>query len=81
MILEAIQSLCRQTILPKRILIVDDGSTDEHSLNLLKNIEENLAFPVPVIIHRQKNCGVSVSRNTGIKKTLTSMVLILDGDD
>ena len=28
MILEAVQSLCNQTVLPKRIIIVDDGTTD-----------------------------------------------------
>ncbi|MFR8536508.1 MAG: glycosyltransferase family 2 protein [Lacrimispora saccharolytica] len=34
MILEAVDSLCRQTTPPARIIIVDDGSTDEDSLKV-----------------------------------------------
>lgn len=81
MILEAVQSLCDQTVLPKRIIIVDDGSTDAYSRNVLKDIENNAELPVPITIHFQKNQGVSAARNAGIKKTQTSMVLVLDGDD
>lgn len=80
MILEAIQSLCSQTQLPRRIIIIDDGSTDAYSLDILKRIEET-DFPVPIIIYFQENNGVSSARNLGIHKTQTSMVLVLDGDD
>ncbi len=81
MILEAVQSLCNQTFLPKRIIIIDDGSTDECSINVLKSIESNSNLPIPVTIHYKKNGGVSSARNTGIKKVNAPMVLVLDGDD
>ena len=81
MILEAVQSVCNQTLLPKRIIIVDDGSTDKYSLDILNNIKNNSNFSVPITIYFQENRGVSAARNTGINKTQTSMVLILDGDD
>lgn len=81
MILEAVQSVCNQTLLPKRIIIVDDGSTDKYSLDVLNSIKNNSDFPIPVTIHFQENKGVSASRNTGINKTQSSMVLVLDGDD
>ena len=81
MILEAVQSVCSQTVLPKRIIIIDDGSTDEYSLNILKNIERDTNFTVPIIIHFQENRGVSAARNIGIRKAQTSIVLVLDGDD
>ncbi len=81
MILEAVQSLCNQTVLPKRIVIVDDGTTDEESIAVLKCIKCNTTMPVPVVIHCQENGGVSSARNTGIKLTHTPLVLILDGDD
>lgn len=81
MILEAVHSLCSQTLLPKRIIIVDDGSTDVHSLNVLKRIEEDTHLPVPVMICFQENKGVSSARNTGIRKAAAPMVLVLDGDD
>lgn len=81
MIPEAVESLCNQTLLPSKIIIVDDGSTDEYSLNILNDIEKNSDLPIPVMIHYQENGGVSAARNTGIKKSKASMILILDGDD
>lgn len=81
MILEAVESLCTQTVLPQKIIIVDDGSTDECSICVLKHIEEKSDLPIPVMIHYQENGGVSAARNAGIKKTETPLVLVLDGDD
>ncbi len=81
MILEAVESICAQTLLPQKIIIVDDGSTDESSLKILNSIERNSDLPVPVSIHYQKNKGVSSARNAGIKKTGALLVLVLDGDD
>ena len=81
MILEAVHSLCAQTLLPEKIIIVDDGSTDKYSIHVLKDIEKNSDLPVPVTIHYQQNGGVSSARNAGIKKAQSSLVLVLDGDD
>lgn len=81
MILEAIRSVCDQTILPARIIIVDDGSTDEASVELLENINTCFESSVPIIVMRQSNGGVSAARNSGIRETQTPMVLVLDGDD
>lgn len=81
MILEAVQSVCNQTLLPKGIIIVDDGSKDKYSLDVLTSIKNDSKLPVPVTIYFQENSGVSAARNTGINMTQSSMVLILDGDD
>lgn len=81
MILEAVQSVCNQTLLPKGIIIVDDGTTDRYSLDILSSIKNNSELPIPITIHFQSNGGVSAARNAGIKKTQSSMVLVLDGDD
>lgn len=81
MILEAVQSVCNQTLLPKRIIIVDDGSTDQYSLEILNHIENHSELPVPVTVHFQENRGVSAARNVGINKAQSPMVLVLDGDD
>lgn len=81
MILEAVESLCAQTMLPQRIIIMDDGSTEENSLSILKAIEKNPNLPIPVNVYYQENSGVSAARNAGIQKAQTSMVLVLDGDD
>lgn len=81
MLLEAVQSVCNQTLLPKRIIIIDDGSTDKCSLDVLNSIKNNSDLSVPITIYFQENRGVSAARNIGINKTQSSMVLVLDGDD
>ena len=80
MISEALQSVLNQTILPEKIIIVDDGSTDEKSVAILNKIEQT-NYEVKVVIIRQENCGVSAARNCGISKATTPYVLVLDGDD
>lgn len=81
MIYDAVQSLCCQTMQPKRIIIVDDGSTDKESIQVLHEIEADNEWSVPILIIRQKNGGVSAARNAGICKTEAPFVLVLDGDD
>ena len=74
MLLEAVRSLCGQTTLPSRIFIVDDGSTDEKSVNILNDIKASLDTTVPIVVIRQAICGVSAARNTGIRRTNAPMV-------
>lgn len=81
MISEAVYSVCEGTVLPSRILIVDDGSSDKTSLNILQAIQEDDAMPVPLEVIYQANGGVSAARNTGIRNTDKPFVLVLDGDD
>lgn len=81
MIYEAVHSLCCQTIRPKRMIIVDDGSTDEMSVDILHEIETDRKLSIPLRIIRQKNSGVSAARNTGIRQTESPLVVVLDGDD
>lgn len=81
MILDAVRSVCRQTLLPKRIIIVDDGSSDADSLAVLHSIKNDTHWPVPVTVCFQANGGVSAARNAGIRMARSVMVLVLDGDD
>ena len=80
LILEALDSLYRQTVRPERILLVDDGSTDAASLAVLSEIEAG-PTPAPVQVLRRPNGGVSAARNTGIRAARAEFVLVLDGDD
>lgn len=80
MICEAVESVCAQTKLPQSIIIVDDGSKDAASLEILKSLEiEKLPIPLKVIY--QENAGVSAARNTGIRMAAPPFVMVLDGDD
>lgn len=81
MILEAVRSVCGQTLPPQRIIVIDDGSTDADSLAVLNSIQSNSGWPVPVTVCFQANGGVSAARNAGIRMARSAMVLVLDGDD
>lgn len=81
MLREAVRSVYDQTLRPAGIIIVDDGSADEESIRILKEIETDAGASVPVQVIRQENRGVSAARNTGIRNASSPMVLVLDGDD
>lgn len=81
MLLEAVHSLYRQTMLPSKIFVVDDGSTDENSINILNKIKSDSEMPVPIEVIQQSNSGVSAARNAGISRTQAPLVLVFDGDD
>jgi len=70
-----IESILWQTVLPQEIIIVDDGSTDGGG-----EIVESFQNPRIRLI-RQKNQGVSVARNNGVKESKGELIAFLDADD
>lgn len=74
-IMEALDSVFKQTVLPDEIVIVNDGSTDGSD-----NIIELLNHPLVRLIH-QKNGGVSAARNAGIDTAKNEWIALLDADD
>ncbi len=74
-IIEALQSVFAQTILPNKIYIVDDGSNTE-TKGVLRKINNDR-----VEILYQQNQGVCTARNYGINKATTKYILTLDADD
>lgn len=72
----AIESCLQQTVPPDRIIVVDDGSTDE-SAAVLDAYQSNPS----VEIVRQQNQGVAAARNRGIRATETEHLICLDADD
>ena len=58
------------------IIIINDGSTDEHTLNVLTSLEHNGYF----ILH-QENLGLAAARNAGINKSKSNYIITLDADD
>lgn len=72
---EAVMSVLEQSHQVDEIIIVDDGSTDD-SVELLRSLNLN-----NLIIHQQKNAGVSVARNKGVELASNELVAFLDADD
>ncbi|MBT1703595.1 glycosyltransferase family 2 protein [Chryseosolibacter indicus] len=60
------------------ILIVNDGSTEQESLNKLESIQTK-SKKIRVI--HQKNAGVAAARNNGIISSKGEVVALLDADD
>lgn len=73
---ETINSVLSQTFRDFEIIIVNDGSTD-NSLNIVK---DNFDDPRISVID-QKNQGVSVARNRGVKEGKYEYIAFLDADD
>lgn len=71
-------SLKRQTFKDIEVIVVNDGSTDNTREVAIKKLS-NADFPWKVI--DQKNQGVSIARNIGIKEAKGEYVHFLDGDD
>ena len=74
-IMQALQSLYDQTLLPERIIIVDDGSNID-----TKKILSTINHPLVQVVY-QENKGVSAARNHGINIAQTDYILNLDADD
>ncbi len=74
---ECLDSILSQTVLPGKVILVDDGSNDGSGAICDHYGEENDMF---CVLH-QSNSGVSVARTVGLKKARTEYVLYVDGDD
>ena len=70
---EAVDSLLAQEGGAPHVVVVDDGSTDPATREVLADL------PVPVI--HQENAGLSAARNAGYASTDTPLLIALDADD
>jgi glycosyltransferase involved in cell wall biosynthesis len=73
---DAITSVLVQTYQNFEILIVDDGSTEPETIEILQDYQQ----PKTRII-RTENQGVATARNLGIAQAQGTYILPLDADD
>ena len=74
---DCLNSILAQTVLPEKIILVDDGSTDGSGDICDKYSDKN---DFTVVLH-QNNKGVSFARLAGYKAADTEYVLFVDADD
>jgi glycosyltransferase involved in cell wall biosynthesis len=70
----AIQSVLAQTLPPRAIIVVDDGSTDETATVAL-------SYGTAVTLVRQANQGPGAATNAGFRRVETPYLATLDSDD
>ncbi len=73
---EAVHSVLAQTFRDFEIIIVNDGSTDEETRQILAGYEQEKTR----VIHTE-NQGLAAARNNGIKEAAGEYILPLDADD
>lgn len=74
---KCLDSIINQTLKDLEIICVDDGSSD-YSTEIIKEYAKRDSR---IKIIQQKNQGVSVARNTGIKNATGEFISFIDSDD
>lgn len=74
---EAVQSALDQTVLSLEVIVIDDGSSDTATIEVLKTLERLSR----VRVVRQENCGLPTARNNGVSLARGEYICCLDADD
>ncbi len=74
----AVRSIQEQTLPPRELIVIDDGSTD-NTAAIVSGLAENSPFPIKLI--RRKNSGAAAARNRGICAARFPYLCFLDSDD
>ena len=72
-----LDSIISQTYDNIRIIVIDDGSTNKDTLDIISKYKKKKGID----FYRQKNSGVSSARNLGLKKSKGDYVTFIDADD
>jgi len=77
-LLECLDSIRKQVYINYEVIIVDDKSTLQETVDCLKELEsrDNVS-----IIYKDKNEGISEATNVGLRKANGDFVVFLDNDD
>src|SRR5262249_12376559 len=76
---EAVESVRQQTYPPAEIIIVDDGSTDEQTRQVLSHYEQ--LDQQRITVYHTPNGGAPAARNYGVSRARSNYILCLDPDD
>lgn len=74
---EAVDSVLSQTWQDLEILVVNDGSTDPETRDVLAGFSR----PRTRVLHHDQNLGLPSARNTGVREARGKYICCLDADD
>ncbi|WP_397448286.1 glycosyltransferase family 2 protein [Pseudomonas sp. NA-150] len=73
---QTLDSLSQQTRRPDKVIVIDDGSSDQGP-----QIVRDYAAPFPLILLQQANQGPATARNQGVFSAVETFIAFLDADD
>lgn len=79
-LIEALESIERQSYTPKEVIVINDGSTDD-TFVLVQAWITSKNHNCPIYLFNQANKGVPYARNFGIRQSVGAWVALLDADD
>lgn len=71
---QTLESILAQTLVPRQIIVIDDGSKDATG-------EVVRGFGEPITYRRQENAGPSAARNHGLRLACEPWIAFIDADD
>jgi hypothetical protein len=79
---QTVHSVWSATRVPDEVLVVDDGSADESTRQVLARLQQESAQGRgPLTLLRQSNRGLAAARNAGLAAASGEFISFLDGDD
>lgn len=78
---ELLRSVSASRLLPKEVILVDDGSREDYAVQLHEQAVEALGEGMPLRIHRQHNRGLAGARNAGLGLSRSEFTFFIDSDD
>lgn len=79
-VIDALESVARQSLLPKEVIIINDGSTDK-TFDVVQAWIVARDNGCPIHLFSQKNKGLPATRNFGIEQAKGKWIALLDADD
>ncbi|MEG1564588.1 MAG: glycosyltransferase [Bacteroides sp.] len=74
---QAVESIRQQTLRDVEIILINDGSTDG-SPEILRELAQTDSR---INVYEQENCGLSVTRNVGMRHATGQYIYFMDSDD